>query len=111
MGLVGGSPAERGATAFACCNTIAAAGLITGLHALGLDVPGQVSVIAHDDGLPQIDVARFTPPMTVTRAPLQEASARLVDFLVRRIERAPIADLQYTAAVEFIIRASTGRCA
>jgi len=104
------SPAKRGATAFVCCNTIAAAGLITGLHALGLHVPGQVSVIAPDDGFPQIDVARFTPPMTVTRAPLQEASAMLADFLVRRIERTPIADLQYTSAVEFIIRASTSRC-
>ena len=95
-------------TALICCNSLAAAGACAALGDLGLRVPGDVSLVAHDDDLPQVDVAALDPPLTVTRAPLRAAAEPLAALLVRRIEGAPVEALQVTRRAALVPRASVG---
>jgi LacI family transcriptional regulator len=93
-------------TAIFCSNILIAKGVYSGLAALGKAVPQQVSVIAHDDLLPDVRASAFYPPLTVTRSPLRESWVPLTEFLAGAIEGRPIATLQKIAAHEFIERGS-----
>ena len=65
-------------TALACANDLLALGAARGLRTLGIDIPGQVSVVGYDD----IDFAsEAAVPLTTVRQPKYElghAAARLV---------------------------------
>jgi LacI family transcriptional regulator len=98
-------------TAFVCGNTLIAKGIYQAAASLGLSVPKDVSVIAHDDALPDSRAVSFDPPLTVTRSPLRDSSAPLADILVRRIQGAPLSELQVTVPDQFIERQSTGESA
>lgn len=78
----------------ACGNLFIAKGVFLALEAMGLSVPRDVSVVAHDDELPGLDSARLPTPLTVTHSPLQESWKPLADILTRAIEGAPLAELQ-----------------
>jgi len=94
-------------TAFVCCNSLVAAGLLDSVRALGLTVPRDISVVAHDDGLPQVQTDRLEPPLTVTWSPLHDSVEPLVDLIIRRIRGEPVENLQVTHGVKLITRAST----
>ncbi len=96
-------------TAVICANLLIAKGVYQSLDALGLSVPSDVSVIAHDDVLTGPLAAAFYPSLTVTRSPLGDAWAPLARFLSGRIEGKPLAELQEVAQYEFIERASVGK--
>ncbi len=96
-------------TAIFCSNVLIAKGVYAALASLGLDVPGDVSVIAHDDALPNIDPARFDPPLSVTYAPLRDSWPPLAEYLTRAIMQEPLADLQQLARHVFVERASVTR--
>lgn len=98
----------RGAppTAIACGNLFLAKGVFLALEAMGLSVPGDVSVTAHDDELPGQDSARMPVPLTVTHSPLQESWKPLADILTQAIEGAPLSDLQQFGTVRLIPRGS-----
>ena len=96
-------------TAFICGNTLIAKGIYKATASLDLTVPGDISVIAHDDALPQNRAIDFDPPLTVTRSPLRNSSAPLADLLVRRIQGEPLTALQISETEEFVARQSTAR--
>lgn len=100
-------PAAR-PTAVICTNVLVASGLYRAALERGLSIPGDVSVVAHDDCLPQLSSAAFVPALTVTRAPLREASDPLADLLVRRIAGEPVSALKVTRDVDLVRRGSTG---
>ena len=83
-------------------------GVYTALEALGLSIPGDVSVIAHDDHLPQLRASAFFPALSVTKAPLRDSWGPLVDCLNGLLDGAPLADLQIVGCHEMILRNSTG---
>ena len=85
-----------------------AKGVYTALEALGLSIPGDVSVIAHDDHLPQLRASAFFPALSVTKAPLRDSWGPLVDCLNGLLDGAPLADLQIVGCHEMILRNSTG---
>jgi LacI family transcriptional regulator len=61
-------------------------GLLAGLAEAGIDVPGQMSVIALHD--PEIN--RYTsPPMTAVSMPLEEVGAEAVELLLRILDGKP----------------------
>ncbi len=93
-------------TAIVCGNTLIAKGVFDGLHALGLRVPHDVSVVAHDDDLPVLSTPSFPVPLTVTEAALSESWQQLAELLVGRIEGRPIAELQRLGKVTLVNRAS-----
>lgn len=101
---------EARATAVACGNARLARGVLRTLAALGLGVPGDVSVAAHDDALPGLAPARFDPPLTATRSPLAEGWPHLARLLAARLDGAldgaPVASLQRLGEVTFVEGAS-----
>ena len=95
-------------TAVVCSDVRLAKGVYAALEALGLSIPGDVSVIAHDDHLPQLRASAFFPALSVTKAPLRDSWEPLVDCLNGLLDGAPLADLQVVGRHELIIRNSTG---
>ena len=68
-------------TAIIAGNTFLAEGVYAAAADLGLSIPMDLSVLAHDDALSAHDPATFTPPLTGTRAPLADAWAPIADRL------------------------------
>ncbi|MEM8591419.1 MAG: substrate-binding domain-containing protein [Pseudomonadota bacterium] len=95
-------------TAFICASTLIAAGVLQAIRDRGLAVPGDVSVIAHDDALPQTRAINFDPALTVTRAPLRDACVPLASMLVDHLNGTPASELQVFLKAELIVRGSTG---
>lgn len=93
-------------TAIVCGNILIAKGVYRALEALGLRIPEDVSVIAHDDHLPTLRGSAFYPALTVTTSPLRDSWLPLADFLAGAIAGQPLADLQRILPVDFIVRQS-----
>lgn len=93
-------------TGIACGNLLIAKGVFSALAAMGLSVPKDVSVVAHDDDLPGLDSAFMPVPLTVTHSPLQDSWQPLADILAGAVAGEPLADLQRFGKVNMIKRAS-----
>ncbi|MBA4326536.1 MAG: transcriptional regulator [Rhodobacter sp.] len=93
-------------TAIVCGNVRLARGVYQGLEALGLSVPGDVSVVAHDDELPALRASAFFPSLTVTKSPLRDSWEPLADCLAGAIEGKPLGTLQRLGSYSFIERNS-----
>lgn len=88
-------------TAVICSNTLIAKGVLQALRALGRSVPADVSVVAHDDLLPDAASGTFEPALTCTYAPLQESWRPLAEFLIGALDAKPLASVQRLGKVEF----------
>ncbi|RYH93524.1 MAG: LacI family transcriptional regulator, partial [Acetobacteraceae bacterium] len=93
-------------TAIVSGNVRLARGVYQGLAALGLSVPGDVSVVAHDDELPSLRASAFFPALTVTKAPLRDSWEPLADCLAGAIEGKPLVTLQRIGSYVLIPRKS-----
>ncbi|SFS21535.1 substrate-binding domain-containing protein [Yoonia litorea] len=93
-------------TAIVCGSTLVAAGAMRAVRDKGLQVPTDVSIVAHDDALPQLRAVNFSPALTVTRAPLRDACQPLADLLIALIKGAK--PRQQIEDAELIVRESTG---
>lgn len=99
----GGTPRPTG---IVCGNVRLARGCYQALAALGLNVPGDVSVVAHDDELPTLRSSAFYPALTVTLAPLRDSWEPLADCLAGAIDGKPLANLQRIGSYTMISRTS-----
>jgi len=95
-------------TAVLCSSTLIAAGVMRAAADLGLEVPRDLSVMAHDDALPHFRAIDFEPALTVTRSPLRDACVPLANHLIDLINGADPKTLQTLIRAEVIVRASTG---
>jgi LacI family transcriptional regulator len=87
--------AGSGVTAVLAYNDLLAIGLMEGLHGLGVDVPGEVSVIGVDDTV----LARLARPrLTTSMVPTADAGTAAVDLL-----------LQYTAGDDGLTSRTAGQ--
>jgi LacI family transcriptional regulator len=93
-------------TGIVCGNVRLARGAYQALAALGLSVPADVSVVAHDDELPALRASAFFPALTVTKAPLRDSWEPLADCLAGAIDGKPLATLQRVGSYSFIERNS-----
>lgn len=103
-----GQVVGTGATAVVAYNDMVAFGALSGLHELGVPVPGQISITGFDD----IPFARFTtPPLTTAAVPKnvlgRQAWSRLWDLLQGEPPAEPAEDLR----PRLLVRGSTGRAA
>ncbi len=105
--LLAGQRGER-PTAFICSSMLLADGVMRAIKDQKLSVPGDVSVMAHDDDLPFLRAMSFTPALTVTRAPLRDACSPLANDLMDLIGGADPFHLQTLTNAELIVRDSTG---
>jgi DNA-binding LacI/PurR family transcriptional regulator len=93
-----------GATAVLAYNDLVAAGILSRLARLGVDVPGRVSVVGFDD-IPL--AAMLTPALTTVAAPTAQAGATAVGALLARLD-APDAPATVQALPATLVeRAST----
>lgn len=95
-------------TAILCSATPQAAGVYRAAKDLGIQIPQDLSVVAHDDGFPQMPATGFAPPLTVTQAPFRDACEPLATALLGHIEGRPARDLQTTLRADLVLRNSTG---
>jgi LacI family transcriptional regulator len=82
-----------------------AIGALSAVHAAGLRVPDDISVISYDD----LPIAGFLqPPLTAIAMPLMELGRAAVDALCGQLEGAPPEDVMVPGSPEVIVRGSTG---
>ncbi len=93
-------------TAFIAGNTWIAKGIYEGLRALGLRVPQDVSVVAHDDLLPDVHAGAMLPPLTATESPLHLSWEPLARFLSASLAGTDVSELQSLDAARFVQRGS-----
>ncbi|WP_250033212.1 LacI family DNA-binding transcriptional regulator [Paractinoplanes maris] len=96
---------ERGVTGMICASDVLALGSIRAARRLGLDVPGDVSVVGFDDS------ALMTctdPPLTTVRQPIEMMGQAAVDLLVNQIEGSGVEPDELLFEPELVVRGSTG---
>lgn len=93
-------------TAIVCGNTALAKGVYNGLKALGLRVPDDVSIVAHDDLLPGLEANTFVPYLTSTQAPLSNSWAPMAKLLCDAIDGVDMKSVQMIEPFEMKVRRS-----
>ena len=81
-------------------------GVMAALHAAGVDVPGQMSVVSFDE---DECLAFFEVPVTSVAIPLAELGGAAVDQLIARIERQPAGDVMIREPMKLLSRQSVAR--
>ena len=72
-------------TAIVCSSLIMALGVVRAIRDLGLEVPRDVSLVAHDDVFPWLRPENFPVPLSTTRSSIRAAGARIAERLAARI--------------------------
>ena len=102
--LLDAPAATRPDAIFALCDVLAI-GVLHGAHALGLNIPGHVSVIGYDD----IELAGYTfPPLTTVRQPAEEIGAAAANAVIRHLDNDVALPDAVALKPELIVRASVG---
>lgn len=91
-------------TAILAANDQMAIGAMTAIHAAGLDVPGDVSVVGFDD----IELASYvTPALSTMALPLARMGEAAMELMLRRLEVPRHAE-QVWFVPDLVVRASSG---
>jgi len=81
-----------------------AIGAMRAIHEQGLSVPGEISVIGHDD----IEWASYThPALTTIAQPIQQLAETAIQLLLDRIQDPTLPPRRYTLPNQLILRQST----
>ena len=86
-------------------NDHVALGALCALHAKGMDVPGEISVVGYDD-LPESRF--FEPPWTTIHHDFAWEGERCVEVLFRAIKKESVESALYIQHPALVIRESTG---
>jgi LacI family transcriptional regulator len=90
-------------TAIFVANTRAAIGAMAAARALGLEIPGDVSIVGFDE-TPIVDF--LEPPLTTLRRPLAEMGAHAVRMLLAMIDGEEVAGEMLETPSELVVRRS-----
>ncbi len=83
-------------------------GAMRAANELGLVVGKDLSMIAHDDGLPFLNADGLVPALTTTSSSIRAAGSRVAELLLERIEN-PEGEVPHELwNVDLIVRGSTG---
>ena len=93
-------------TAIACSSLIMALGVVRAVRDLGLTIPGDVSLIAHDDVFPWLRPEHFSVPLPTTRSSIRAAGARIAERLAARISGLEEAARGEIWPVDLVVRGS-----
>jgi len=96
--------ASGGFTAIVAANDHMALGALRALHASGLHVPGEISVVGYDD-LPESRF--FEPPLTTVHHDFAWEGERCVEMLIRTINRESVEPPLQVQRPGLVIREST----
>jgi LacI family transcriptional regulator len=95
-------------TAILCASMFSALGVIRALNHLGLKVPDDVSVVAHDDVFTFLRPERFSVPLTTTRSSIRAAGQRVCERLLDIMSDREPGVVEEVWPVDLIVRGSTG---
>jgi LacI family transcriptional regulator len=91
-------------TAVICGNAYLTVGALLESQAMGIAVPGEMSIVGYDD----IEIMSELPiPLTTVRVSSDEVGRRAARLLVAKIEGRPI-DPSFECDADVIVRASSG---
>jgi LacI family transcriptional regulator len=93
-------------TAILCSSMMMALGVVRAMRELSLDMPGDVSLIVHDDVFHYLKPESFPVPLTTTRSSIRAAGQRIAERLAARLagrERTPLAEVW---PVDLVVRGS-----
>mgnify|MGYP002139993085 CR=1 FL=1 len=93
-------------TAIVCSSLIMSLGVFRAVHDLGLRIPDDISVIAHDDVFPWLKPENFSVPLTTTRSSIRAAGTRVAERLAARIAGRETEPFGEVWPVELIVRGS-----
>jgi len=94
-----------GATGIVCASDPLALGAVRAARRMGLDVPGDVSVIGYDDST----LMGFTePPLTTVRQPIDAMGRTVIDLLLGQIAGTMSPGDELLFEPELVLRGSTG---
>jgi LacI family repressor for deo operon, udp, cdd, tsx, nupC, and nupG len=94
----------QGATAAVCASDILALGVVRGARKLGLDVPGEFSVVGFDDSA---IMTCTDPPLTTVRQPIEAMGQAAVTQLMSQIGGANVSSEEMLFEPELVVRGST----
>lgn len=95
-------------TAILCSSMLMALGCFRALRELKLEVPNDISVIAHDDVFPYITAESMRPALTTTRSSLRWHGRRVAEVLNDIIDGKLPPDYNEIIPVELVLRDSVG---
>lgn len=95
-------------TAILCSSMLQALGTFRALRDSNLGVPGDISVIAHDDVFPYVTADAMRPALTTTRSALRQAGRRTVEVLNDIIDGKLPKEYHEILPVELVLRDSVG---
>lgn len=95
-------------TAIVVGSMMLALGAFRALRTAGLELGGDVSIIAHDDVFPFLNADRMVPPMSTTRSPIRAAGKRVAELAIDLLTGRPAGSIEELWPVDLIIRGSTG---
>ncbi len=94
---------RSGITAAFCYNDMHAIGALLACRELGVDVPGQVSLVGFDD----VELAQYvTPPLTTVHQPKLRLGQVAMEMLLDLMADRPVTD--QLVPVDLVVRCSTG---
>ncbi len=91
-------------TAIVAANDLLALGCYDAVHARGLSIPDDVSVVGHND-IPFAD--NFGPPLTTVRIPHYEIGVKAAELMLAAVWKRAAAPVAVHLAPSFVLRAST----
>ena len=95
-------------TAIFAANDLIALGVLDALRARRLRVPGDVSVVGHND-MPLVDL--IDPPLTTVRVAVEQMGSQAAQMLLELMEAPAQAPVTRMLLPQLILRDSTGRAA
>ena len=93
-------------TGIVCSSLIMALGVVRAIRDLGLTIPGDISLIAHDDVFPWLRPENFSVPLSTTRSSIRAAGSRIAERLAWRMSGAEKAPLGEVWPVDLVVRES-----
>lgn len=93
-------------TAIICSSLIMALGVVRAVRDLRLTVPGDLSLVAHDDVFPWLKPENFSVPLTTTRSSIRAAGRRIAERLAARISGAETGARGEIWPVDLVVRRS-----
>ncbi len=95
-------------TALVYSSMLSISGAIRAAHELNLEIGSNVSLIAHDDGLPFLNAEGLVPALTTVRSSIRAAGSRVAELLIEMIRNPEGQQPHELWNVDLIVRGSTG---
>ena len=95
-------------TALLLSSMLLVSGAMRAINEMGLQIGQDISLIAHDDGLPFLNADGLIPSLTTTRSSIRAAGSRVAELLLAMITDPETEQPHELWNVDLIVRGSTG---